>query len=204
MNIQRTQTQADAMPLAREIARQIDIILGGLIVLLETRSHLLGRFAAPLCRRMIRLKERLLHLLADVAEGRLPRPHRPHPAPAEPKARKPTLPIPRSRLWILARLGWQAAGRASQLSTLLHAPDVATTIAMSPGATRALRPLCHLLGIDLPPPLRPNAQRATTPDATKATPDPGAHPPNQLPDAATTPQSGVGCIPPTLSVFRRA
>ncbi len=187
MNTQRTHPPADAMPLAREIARQVEIILGGLLAMMEIRTHLLGLFAAPLCRRINRIRERLVRLLINLAEGRLPRPHTPRPAPAEPRTRKPVIPTPQAHLWIIRKLGWQASGFASQLNTLLHAPGMAATIAASPGATRTLRPLCRLLGIDLPAQLRP-APRPTPPPRPSARP---ASPPRPAPRPAPSAPPGT-------------
>ena len=56
--------------------------------------------------------------------------------------------------WVIARIGYQAAGFASQLNHLLQQPGIAEIIAASPGAARSMRPLCRILGIELPTALR--------------------------------------------------
>jgi len=180
MNNKAAQSPTDAVPLASEIARQVDGILGRLIVLLATKSRLLGIFAGPLYLRIIRVHERLLRLLGNLAAGRLPRPHTPRPTPPARSPPTPAIPTPQAHLWIIRKLGWQAVGCASQLSTLLHAPGVAATIATSPGATRTLRPLCRLLGIDLPTPLRLQPRPEAPPrPARRSTPPTPHHPPDR-------------------------
>ncbi|MBU6357533.1 MAG: hypothetical protein KJS79_12465, partial [Rhodospirillales bacterium] len=96
-------------------------------------------------------------------------------------------PLPR-------RLGWLgtlipgAAAAAGQLRDLLADPEILALAASIPAAGRALRPLCHALGLRPPPALR----RPKIPDPA---PNPAAMPsrraalpvPASGPDAAARP-----------------
>ncbi|MCX7381596.1 MAG: hypothetical protein NT133_09320, partial [Alphaproteobacteria bacterium] len=70
---------------------------------------------------------------------------------------RPRLAIPRRKDWI-GQLGWQMRGCNLQIAYLLDRPEVAALIASSPQAQRALRPMFHILGVEVacvPPLPRP-------------------------------------------------
>ncbi len=142
-----------------ELARRLDAILASVLLLVAAQFRVLGLVTGPLWNRISRSRQRLARLLAHLVAGRLPRIRaprvqtRPATPPAEPNGAA-IMPVPARRLWLVIKLGYHAAGFGSQLNTLLHVPGVAETLAASPGAVRTLRPLCRLLGVDLPPALR--------------------------------------------------
>lgn len=138
-----------AAPLAAAFAN----ILCELAFLLAARARELAGFALLLQARVTRTSHRLAAILALAARGRAPRVRRHRPG--RPSGPRP-VPAPRRRQWLIETLGYQAAAHASQLRHLLEAPDTRAALAAAPPATRlaaarALRPLCHLLGVDLPP-----------------------------------------------------
>ena len=98
--------------------------------------------------------------------GTLAKP-RPSRAGRPGKPREPQPRLPRGRVWVVAAIGYRAAGHASQLQHLLADPDMAAFLHAVPQAGRVLRPLCHILGIDPPPvPERPvNATFSVRPKA---------------------------------------
>ncbi len=130
-----------AARLARIVAGLVDLVaakglargLGGpFIILIATRlNRLVARFAAS---AQAAVKPR---------RGAKPRPARAH-VPS---------PLPRRFAWLLRVLPGTGAA-ASQLRHLLDDPAMAALIEARPATRRALRPLCHLLGIRPPPALR--------------------------------------------------
>ena len=78
-----------------------------------------------------------------------PRPSR----PAEPRQRAPKPYFPAGRAWLAGSTDHHVRGRASQLEHLLNHPDMPAFLAAAPQAGRILRPLCHMLGITMPPTL---------------------------------------------------
>ena len=71
-------------------------------------------------------------------------------------------------------MGREAAGCGSQLQFLLTDPEFAALIAAAPQMGRVLRPLCRMLGVELPPLLaRPSRS------ATGRAPAPGETQPDQ-------------------------
>ena len=111
--------------------------------------------------RIGRMANRFDNLFAHWRAGTLPKP-RPSRAGA-PIMLRETARFPTGRAWLVHVVGYEAAGRASQLQHLLANPDMAEFLQAAPQAGRILRPLCHMLGIDppieatraLPPPLKP-------------------------------------------------
>ena len=131
-----------------------------------------GPWIVEVCTRVSRLTARLLRLLAQLEAGTLPPPRkRPKRAPtpkleAKPEADPPARParpkLSRAFGW-LGRTVWEARISGSQLRTLLAEPEVQELLAATPQAGRILRPLCQMLGVELPPvlqlPARPRAKR---------------------------------------------
>ncbi len=136
----------------RDLAARLDSILGGLLLLIAAQFRRLGPLTLPLWIRISRARQRLGRLLARLADGTLPKPGKPRPGrPGGPPAAK----LPRGQAWLVAILGYHAAGRSAQLNTLLADPAIAAAIAGAPphahvAIARTLRPLCRLLGVDLP------------------------------------------------------
>ena len=129
----------------------------------------IGRTSTRLARLFARYQAATLaqSTLAQstLAKPRLPRPGRTTPLPA-------TLRLPTRKSWIVATIGYTAAGHASQLNHLLARPDFAAFLAATPQAGRLLRPLCHILGIPTPPAIaRPKpARKPRTPPAPASKP----------------------------------
>ncbi len=136
----------------RDVAARLDVILGGLLLLIAAQFRRLGPLTLPLWTRISRARQRLARLLANLAAGTMPKPCAPRPG--RPSHAKPA-PLPRGHAWVIAILGYHAAGRAAQINTLLSDPAMQAAIAAAPTAARTLRPLCRMLGIDLPAYMQP-------------------------------------------------
>ena len=97
-----------------------------------------------------------------------------HPAP-DTKRRAAPRPLPRGRFWLRRALP-ELAGVAAQLAHILATPEMAALLEARPETGRALRPLCHLLGLRPPPALRlprPTPPlRPPRPAAVQPQPDP--------------------------------
>jgi hypothetical protein len=107
-------------------------------------------------------------------QGRLPRP-RPSRAGRRTTVPAPSRPeFPRRRAWLVDLGGHHAAGSGSQLQYFLQRPDAAEFLAAVPQAGRHLRPLCRMLGVDLPPVLQlpPRAPRKPRPRTLLPSPPP--------------------------------
>ena len=155
-----------------DVAARLDVILGGLLLLIAAQFRRLGPLTMPLWTRISRARQRLARLLANLAAGTVPKPCAPRPGrPSHPRA----APLPRGHAWVVAILGYHAAGRGAQLNALLADPAMQQAIAAAPSAARTLRPLCRMLGIDLPPCLQPSppiAAPITGPGAAAPPPRP--------------------------------
>ena len=111
------------------------------------------------------------------------------------RAGAPTTPreksrFPAGRAWLVHVVGYEAAGRASQLQHLLARPDMAEFLQAAPQAGRILRPLCHMLGIDPPlaaPPLEPQQPQPRGPQLIPPVRAPRTQP-TAPPAGAQTPQ----------------
>ena len=126
---------------------RLDSVLGPLLLLIAAKVFYLGRFTIPLWTRVSRARIRLARLLNNLAAGRLPRRRAATPGR---KGGPPAPYSPHGNLWLVRILGYHAAGRAAQINTLLSDPAMQAAIAAAPTAARTLRPLCRMLGIDLP------------------------------------------------------
>jgi hypothetical protein len=136
------------------LATRFALILTGLRAVIA-RAAARDRARAPLLvlawSRIGRMAARFERLFALWRAGSLPQPR-------PPRARRPTGPrqyarLPSGRIWLVA-LVRDAAPAASQLQSLLAAPDLADFLAACPQAGRILRPLCRMLGVPLTPALR--------------------------------------------------
>ena len=207
----------------KEIAERLDTILTSILMLVAARFRIIGAITAPLWNRISRSRQLLARLLAHIAAARplrirtaRIRPARP-PVDAAAAARlggAAVIDLPRRPMWLVIKLGYEAAGFGSQLNHLLQTPGVAEILATSPGAARTLRPLCRILGIDLPPalqlpprPRKPRARksRAAKPRQPAPTPHPARNEPGWSPNLPLRPQRKPRPMPflPPMRDFRR-
>jgi len=113
--------------------------------------------------RLGRMSRRFETLFTQWQAGTLPSPC-PSRAGQTRRPRAPSPRLPRGSTWVVAAIGYQAAGQAGALQYLLNDPQMPDFLAAVPQAGRLLRPLCHMLGItaahdvpavlNLPPPPR--------------------------------------------------
>ena len=138
-----------------------------------------------------RANARLQRLIAHWRAGTIPapsasRPGRPHAPSTAPR-------LPSAYAWLVARVGYTAAGHGSQLQHLLSEPEWAEFLRAAPQASRILRPLCRMLAIpeSLAEPAKPAAPRPA--------PEPPSHPPSPEPppsDTALWVQPALAPLPP--------
>ena len=121
---------------------------------------------------------RFQSLVARVRAGTLrTRLSRPRP-PSAARQRPPTPYLSRRRGWLLILMQPAAAAAHGHLSHLLAQPDMAELIARAPTLGRILRPLAHMLAMELPPALqrpprsRPIQPRPIRPKRTRSRPLP--------------------------------
>jgi len=160
---------------ANDLARRLDILLSALALLVAARFRVLGVLSNPLWTRVTRANARLTRLLGQLAAGCLPRRRQRLPRPQSRDVTAPMPPrLPRGRAWIVRMLGYEAVGHAAQLESLLRNPATVALLAAAPTAARTLRPLCRMLGVELPPELqlpprpprpRPNRDKPARPAA---------------------------------------
>ena len=108
------------------------------------------RTAVLLCAwtRIGRAASRFQALFTRWQSNTLPTPRPTRAARTTETRQKPYFPA--GRAWLAGTTDHHVRGRASQLQHLLAHPDMAEFLAAAPQAGRILRPLCHMLGIDLP------------------------------------------------------
>ncbi len=165
---------------------------------LIARHGLARRLAAPLIvliwGRVRGIGAQAEALLARVRAGQLRRyPARTPPRPSATK-RRPNTPraLPHRRAWLVVLIP-QTAASAAHLQTLLTHPDTPALLAAAPQLRRTLRPLCHMLGVDLPktppPAPPPHTGGEAHPPPSPATPRPPAPqtPPATAPIVFTRP-----------------
>jgi hypothetical protein len=180
----------DSVLTVQELAHTLDAILASLLALLRTfarYTQVLGPLATPIWNRISRTRVRLARAMAHLAAGHTPRATRPRtPRPPQaPREQDPRSHVPvRRHAWLGALLDHHVRAYASQLECLLARPGAAALIAASPGATRTLRPLCRMLGTELPAALRlPPRPRPARPKPAKPPrargPSPGLAPGDQ-------------------------
>ena len=148
---------------ALDISDRLYAILANLMTLVMQQALTLGAYTLPLQLRIARARQRLTRLLINLAAGRLPRPHTPQPG--KKGGPQPEIYLPRSQAWLVAKIGYRAAGYGQQLEYLLNTPETQTLLATAPPEAlkslgRTLRPLCRLLGVPLPPALNLLSPRA--------------------------------------------
>ena len=143
------------------------------------RGPLTGWLLILTVGRLNRAAQRVMALAARLAAGTLrpPRPPLPHRPPAPvpvpmpvpvpvpvPPATAATAPprplLPQRFGWLLRRLHPQETARCrvanhrSQLAHLLVQPDMVALLQAAPAIGRQIRPICRMLGLTPPPPLR--------------------------------------------------
>ena len=124
-----------------------------LILLICTR---LRRLAARFAALAARVRAGTLRSRAPARRGRVP--------PGIPSGLSPPPPrLPNDFAWLVRLVGREAAGCGSQLQFLLTDPEFAALIAAAPQMGRLLRPLCRMLGVDLPSLLARPSRRAASP-----------------------------------------
>ena len=164
--------------------QRLTTILAALAALVAARllhHPTLARQIIPLWTYITHLPHRIERTLTHPPHPRRPRaapdPADPAPADSEPEppsdqpAPRPRWHLPTSRIWLIRVLGYEAAGYASQLRSLLAEPGSQALLVACPAAQRRLLPLAHILipaHWDNP---FPCAQRPTPP------PNPSAPPP---------------------------
>jgi len=136
-----------ALAAAPELARRFGVILAAMLMVVARRfvreprlillnvpvwrwlSQAIWRFARALTRPVVVRASRAGRVMG---------------------ARTARQPLPGARGWLLRELGWEIAVYRSQLEDLLAEPDMRAALVAMPGAGRVLRPLCRMLGVDVP------------------------------------------------------
>ncbi len=145
-------------------------VLSGLIA----RHGHLRRLAGPLLiliwQRVRGIGVQVGALLARIEAGTLRRyPARRAPLPsAEPRRRPAPGLLPNGYAW-LAVLIPETAVSGAHLQNLLADPDIPALLEFAPQLRRALRPLCRMLGVKLPP--SPPRPRSALPPSPPLVPD---------------------------------
>ena len=144
--MQHAPAQAPDFATASDFSRKLGLVLRPLSALVAARFRVPGMAAlvGPLCHRINRALHRVQRLMTLFATGQWtpPRPRRPHQGgPHKPRV------LPTGRSWLIAILGWEAAGYASQLETLLAEPEAVALLARIPAAARILAPIRHMLSL---------------------------------------------------------
>ena len=189
-----------ALPGAALLAQRLDEILDGLLKVIAAHFRVLAEFILPAWGRVSRARQRLARLLARLAAGTYPGPRRPD---ARKRQGGPPAPYaPQSKLWLVRKIGYQAAGRGSQLQFLLDDPQTRALLDAAPphavaAIARALRPICRTLGVDLPPELQPPPKAPPPPQPLSPQPlSPQPLSPKPRPTKAPRPK-----LPPLLPLY---
>ena len=133
------------------LATQFTVIMAGLRAAVANhtdRRRVCAALYIALWNRVGRIATRVETLFARWQAGTLPQLRPPRPSRAgTPATPSPEPYIPRGRAWLVAVVGYHAAGHASQIQNLLSQPEFTEFLIAVPRAGRILRPLCHTLGI---------------------------------------------------------
>ncbi len=110
------------------------------------RLHPWREHAVPMHRYLMGGARRFARVLQRIAAGEV---FRARPSRAG-QARTPRerMKLPRHRGWV-GSLGYQVRGFAGQLKFILEQPEMAALVAASPQAQRVLRPMFHVLGLEM-------------------------------------------------------
>ncbi len=173
---------APVQAFAPEFAARFGRILAGLARLVAAgflRNPRLVLLIIPLWTRLNRAARRCERLMAHLAAGHLPKPHRSGPSGPPPSG--PALPT--SRGWLVRELGSEAACHASQMQALLAVPAVIDLLSVAPTARRIVNPIPRpLAGIVRPSRWRQPLNSATVGGKTEDTAMPSTN--LEKPDAA--------------------
>ncbi len=186
---------------AQDLARRLDHVLDTLLLLIAARFRVLGGVTVPFWNRVSRVRQRLAFRLARLivaasrGGGRVARASGAS-RPGRPGGR-PLAGLPRGRGWLVAVLGNEAACVAGVLGAVLRDPAVGEVLTL-PTIARALRPICHVLGVALPAVLQP---KPAVPRAARASVPPRE--PGEPPAVAAPIPSRTAPGPP-ISAFRIA
>jgi hypothetical protein len=182
---------------SESLAWRLTAILAPLAVLVAARFRILGPWTVPIWTRLTRATRRLARILASPPATRRSR------APRATLSRGGPAPIslPPAHGFLLVHLKHEAAHYTQRLESLFAEPETCARLAASPAAMRTLRPFCRLLGVALPPALRPPrrprpARVAVIAPALGSAPEPLA-PPSRL----RFPSEGCWCRSPASSPF---
>lgn len=168
--------------------------LAAMLALLAKFCHL-QRVPAPLpmllWNRWRGIERQVSGLLARHRAGTLRRyPNRCPPTRGTPSRPPAASPFPRTAGW-LPRLAPGLAEAAGQLDMLLNGADVPALLRDIPQLRRALRPMCRMLGVKLPP----QHQQPSPTAAPPASPRP-RHPTPPPPDTPRPRRRPVFAAPP--------
>ena len=165
------------------IAQRLDVIIEFLRVVVAEcggRRQIPGPLTVRLWMRLGRISVLFAALAAHLTQFGADAPARKSPtpraadAPRKPRrdpAERPMRPSD-SPLRLPGRFAWlavmhiRAVAAGSRLQHLLSDPETQALLAASPRMRKLLHPLCHMLGIKLPP--IPRSPRVTNPDADPA------------------------------------
>ncbi|MBV9653179.1 MAG: hypothetical protein JOZ42_01310 [Acetobacteraceae bacterium] len=153
-----------AQSLTERFAFAVELVLRGLSLSIPRSREVLP--VAPLAlstwNRLKRLVARFSALVAAVEAGRFATARRTPAGERKPRQPSPESQTPAQAVKVPQAYGWLLTlapelntriGRA-QIETLLADPAFLALLAQAPQAGRILRPLCHMLRIALPEPLR--------------------------------------------------
>ena len=195
-------------PDAAALAARLDAIVAGLCDVLAAKGlsrGLTGAMILLVWTRLRRLAARfaiLLHRPSAPPRCRASSvtraPRRPAPDTRRPAAPRP---LPRGRFWLRRALP-ELAGVTAQLAHLLAEPEMAALLEARPATGRALRPLCHLLGLRPPPSLRLPRPAPLLRPPRPATVQPQPDPPEAAPVLRPRPPRRRPFRPPRAAAFR--
>ena len=186
-------------------ATRIAAVLDVLCEMIARHGHL-RRLAGPLLvmiwQRVRKAGAQASAVLARMQAGALRRypTRRPPRQIAKPRRSVPPSALPRQPAW-LVRLIPEAAASAAQLQTLLSQPEMPALLEAAPQLRRALRPLCRMLGVALPPQAKttahadpPDPAASPSPTAKRAVASPRPQPP--IIRRRTPSRRGAGLVRP--------
>jgi hypothetical protein len=144
-------------------------IIQAAIAPVANRERARTAFLVLVWNRLARTATRFENLYARWRANTLPKPRTPR-AP-RPYTSRDRPRVPTRHMWLIREVQGTAYGHAA-LPYLFARPDFAEFLAAAPQAGRILRPLCHALGVILPPELiQPPRPEAKPPATTQ--PNPG-------------------------------
>ena len=159
MKITQTPSTTAALIAAPDLVRRFGMIVAALMVVVAKRfvRAPLVALNLPLWGWLARTVQRFGRTAARAA------PVRPAQVARVRASCAMRVRLPSRRGWLLRELGWEVAVYGSQLENLLAEPDMQALVTARPGLGRLLRPLCRMLGVDVPglalPPVEVVARR---------------------------------------------